>query len=104
MIDGKIVNAKNKSSMTCYICNGKPTEMNQLENIYKKNVCKDYYNYGMSILHARIRSFECLLYIAYNLSFKSWYVKSAENKEKKKKEKERIQREFREKWTLTLIL
>lgn len=38
MIDGKVVNAicKNKSSMTCYICNAKPTEMNQLENIYKK--------------------------------------------------------------------
>lgn len=104
MIDGKVVNAicENKSSMTCYICNGKPTEMNQLENIYKKNVCKDYYKYGMSILHARIRSFECLLHIAYNLSFKSWYVKSAENKEKKKKEKERIQREFREKMGLNV--
>lgn len=73
MVDGKVVNAicEIKSSTTCHICHAKPTEMNQLEKIYNKNACSDYYKYGISTLHARIRFFECLLHISCNLSFKS---------------------------------
>lgn len=96
MIDGKVVNAKNKSSMTCYICNGKPTEMNQLENIYKKNVCKDYYKYGMSILYTRIplNAFCTLRTIYLSNPGMSSKVCLLKIKKRKRKDSKRIQREM----------
>lgn len=102
MVDGKVVNAvcKIKSAMTCNICGAKPTEMNDLSNIYKKNAIEEYYKYGISILHGWIRCFECLLHISYNISFRSWSARTTEHKEMKKKEKERIQAECKEKMGL----
>lgn len=97
MVDGKVINAicENVSSMRCHICNAKPTEMNKLNNIYKKEVKEEYYKYGMSTLHAWIRCFECLLHISYNQQFKSWSARSESEKEMKNAAKKKIQVEFR---------
>lgn len=97
MVDGKVINAVcgNVSSMRCHICNAKPTEMNKLDNIYKKEIKEEYYKYGMSTLHAWIRCFECLLHISYNQQFKSWSARSESEKEIKNATKKKIQAEFR---------
>ena len=38
------------------------------------------YEYGLSTLHAWIRSFECMLHISYRLEIKKWQVRSIEDK------------------------
>ncbi|XP_036347272.1 uncharacterized protein LOC118756626 [Rhagoletis pomonella] len=54
----------------------------------------NHYKYGLSTLHAWIRCFECLLHIAYRLTFKCWQVRK-ENKDAFSANKVRIQNEFR---------
>lgn len=75
MIDGKMVNilTDTKGSANCYICGAKPSEMNSL--VLKKPIQSENYGYGLSTLHAWIKTFECLLHIAYRLTLKVWAVR-----------------------------
>lgn len=97
MIDGKIrtIISKTSSSSTCPICLTKPSEMNNLLDVYKKPLREDIYKYGLSTLHLWIRCMECLLHIAYNIDFKSWSAKG-ENKTLKEERKKAIQKAFRD--------
>lgn len=97
MIDGKICNTltQNSSSMRCYLCNAKPTEMNNIELALRRPVKEDFYELGLSPLHAWIRSYECLLHISYNLDFKKWSATSEESKTLQKKRKKEIHEKFR---------
>ena len=45
------------------------------------------FKFGLFSLHAKIRSFKCLLQLSYNLDFSKWAVKSVEEKELKAKKK-----------------
>ena len=92
MIDGKVCNAitNTSSAARCYICNAKPTEMNDFHLINSKINKVDYYNYGLSSLHAWIRCLECLLHISYNLDFKQWSATNFEHKELKLSKKKII--------------
>ena len=94
MIDGKICSAlsNTKSSQTCYICGLTPKQMNSKEN---KPVIPENYGFGLSTLHAWIRSFECLLHISYKLNIKSWQAKGSELKDAVKERKAEIQRRFK---------
>lgn len=82
MVDGKIINIKTgtKSAMKCYLCNALPKEMNNLNTVSKGAVNKNNLSFGLSSLHAWIRSFECILHIAYNLPFRSWSARTEEQK------------------------
>ena len=53
MIDGKIYTTLVgvKSSMICYICEAKPTEINNLNVVAQKLPITDNYKFGMSSLH-----------------------------------------------------
>lgn len=64
MIDGKISSyISDTSPASCDICKAKPSEMNNLNAIYRRQVNKEMYKYGLSSLHAWIRCMECLLHI-----------------------------------------
>jgi len=75
MVDGKVCNALTgtKSTQRCYICGATPKSMNNLKQIFPENVIPNY-SFGLSPLHALIRSFECLIHIAYRLDIQKWRV------------------------------
>lgn len=84
MVDGKVCNAATdtKSTIRWYICN----------NLTKsKEVDKNALQFGLSILHARIRLFESILHIAYKFTIRKCKVHIV------KQRKVEIQKEFRNK-------
>jgi hypothetical protein len=67
-IDGKILsNITHTGYQTCPFCKSTPTEMSEESNFYnnKFNIDDSSCQYGISHLHAWIRSFECILHISY---------------------------------------
>lgn len=54
MIDGKICSTVtgSTSTMNCYICRAKPTEMNHLDLVARKIPIQEYYKLGTSSLDA----------------------------------------------------
>lgn len=96
MIDGKICNIlTNTCSMCCYICGAKPKETNVLNKIYRKQPDETCYSFGISSLHAWIRSMEWILHISYNLDFKKWSCTTTDHKNLKAARKARIQEDLR---------
>ncbi|PZC78080.1 hypothetical protein B5X24_HaOG202615 [Helicoverpa armigera] len=98
MIDGKVCNAAThtKSTMRCYICGATSLQFNDLE---KERPCKkENLEFGLSLLHARIRFFESILHVAYRLPVKKWNVRlTIEEKQAVENKKKEIQDKFREK-------
>lgn len=72
MIDGKIcqILTNTSSAACCPICKAKPSEMNDLVKIRRKDLNSDAFKYGLSSLHALIRFMEFILNIAYRLDLK----------------------------------
>ncbi|KAH9636834.1 hypothetical protein HF086_017077 [Spodoptera exigua] len=68
--------------------------MNNLESLAQKENNEEVFQYGMSFLHAWIRSMECLLHIAYRLDFKKWSCRG-DDKEKISLRKSAIQQAFK---------
>lgn len=103
MIDGKVLTVitETKSSQRCSICKALPKEFNNLKNIATRfKPQKDALNYGLSVLHLWIRSFEWLLHISYRLSVKKWQMRGTILKNLMKKRKEELQARFFEKLSL----
>jgi hypothetical protein len=59
-----------------------------------------HYQFGLSILHARIRLFERILHVAYKLHVQKWQLRSEDEKAIVKQRKFEIQEEFRTKMGL----
>jgi hypothetical protein len=99
MIDGKICNAisENRSTQRCYICDATPKVMTDLTSIFSRKTKTEYFAFGISPLHTKIRTFECLLHIAYNLKFKKGVVRTEEDRQTRASTKEAIQEDFRRK-------
>lgn len=96
MIDGKVCNAlTSTSSQVCYICGISPKNINKLDMFNFEPLDSTRLQYGLSTLHAWIRSLECILHIAYRLDIKSWQVKGEEAKEKLNQRKKQITERFR---------
>ena len=79
MIDGKvatILSPLTSSFQCCSICGARPTQMNDLETLMKCKISPETLGYGISSLHAWIRSLECILHIAYKLPIKKWQAKT----------------------------
>lgn len=103
MIDGKVhTYISETSTAVCDLCKARPSEMNQLDVVRLRTVQEDLLKYGLSSLHAWIRSMECLLHIAYKLETKSWQAKGEEMKQKVRERKETIQEAFRRETGLLL--
>lgn len=103
MVDGSVCNVLSgtNSSSKCYICGALPSEMNTAK-CYEKQPNEENYRFGLSTLHLWIRSFECMLHIAYRLPFKKWRVQGEEYKTLFEIEKKRIQIEFKTKMGLNV--
>jgi hypothetical protein len=99
MIDGKVCStvAENRSSQRCYIFDATSKIMNNLSTIYSRPSKREYFAFGISPLHAKIRTFECLLHIADNLKFEKGVVRTEADKQAKASTKEAIQKDFRQK-------
>lgn len=95
MVDAKVCNAatQTSSTMRCYICGATSKQFNNL-NI-KMPVDVEALDFGLSILHARIRLFESVLHLSYKLPIKKWQVRSDSDKAIVKERKANIQRRFR---------
>lgn len=96
MIDGKVCNAatNNLSTSRCYICGATSKNFNDLD--MKNVVCPQALEFGLSILHARIRIFETILHLAYKLPVKKYRArKTQEEKQLEEKRKQEIQDQFR---------
>lgn len=95
MIDGKVCNAltETSSSQKCYICGATPKLMNDESREFVAN--RNNLGFGLSTLHAWIRSFECLLHISYRLEIKKWQVRDAADKANVKQRAADIQKRFK---------
>lgn len=98
MVDGKVCNAATgtKSTSKCYICGATSKDFNKLE--YTREVNFTALEFGISLLHARIRVFESILHLAYKLEVKKYRErKSQEEKDIEERKKRHIQDRFRTK-------
>lgn len=95
MVDGKICNAltETSSAQKCYICGATPKLMNDESREFVAN--KSNLGFGISTLHAWIRSFECLLHISYRLGVKKWQLRDPTEKALVKQRSEIIQERFK---------
>lgn len=75
LIDGKVCNAATdtKSTSRCYICGATSKDFNNLTQ--KLNTSSTAIEFGLSVLHARIRLFESVLHLAYKLPVKKYREK-----------------------------
>lgn len=102
MIDGKTLTVitNTESNQRCCICRATPKEFNNLKNVstrFKPN--EGTLNFGLSVLHLWIRSFEWLLHVSYRLSVKQWQMRGPLKSELKKRKQE-LQIRFLEKMGL----
>lgn len=96
MVDGKVCNAATdtKSTSKCYICGATSKDFNNLTQ--KLQPSSKSFEFGLSVLHARIRLFESVLHLAYKLPLKKYRQKrSKEEKELEAQTKKNIQERFR---------
>lgn len=97
MVDGKVCNAATgtKSTSRCYICGATSKDFNNLNKKFEIN--PQALDFGLSVLHARIRIFESILHLAYKLPIKKYRErKTQEEKEVEEKRKFDIQQRFRQ--------
>lgn len=97
MVDGKMIDdlTENKSHSTCNICRATTSEMNDFENLKKKELIESNYAFGISSLHCWIRFMECLLHISYKLQITKWAAYTDSDKESVKTKKLQVQSEFK---------
>lgn len=96
MFDGSVANVLSVTNATsrCIVCKATPKEMN-LDTVLSKSPIENNYRFGLSSLHCWIRFFECLLHIAYRLSFQTWQAKGEEHKIILEDTKRKIQTSFK---------
>lgn len=100
MVDAKVCNAATQttSTMKCYICGATSKTFNELSQITSVN--EESLQFGLSILHARIRLFEGLLHLAYKSPVKKWQVREERDKLTVKERKVDIQKQMKDKMGL----
>ena len=96
MIDGSAVDAisNNSSHRVCNICKASPTQMNEKSKLATRESIPNMLDNGLSVLHAIIRCFECILHISYRLPIKSWQIRGEEAKQLCNVRKRHIQSRF----------
>lgn len=96
MVDGKVCNAltNTKSSQTCFICSATPKILKNPNAMLPPDRVENY-SYGLSTLHAWIRTFEFLLHLSYRLDIKKKIVRDAEDKQMLALKKAEIQNQFK---------
>lgn len=103
MIDGKVLAVKTntKSKQNCCVCGATPKQFNNLLNKEIRFKPKEgSLNYGLSVLHLWIRSFEWLLHVSYRITFQKWQIRGPQLKAEAKDRKKLLQNRFLEKMFL----
>lgn len=97
MIDGKICNAVTETTSTqkCYMCGATSKMFNNIDTVVLNKVDESKLRFGLSILHAWIRFFECLLHVAYKLPIQKWQARGKELQGKVAENKKIIQERFK---------
>lgn len=97
MIDGKLCNSLSDttSALRCNLCKATSKDFNKVKQL---PVTENYLSFGISVLHAWIRLFECLLHVSYKLEVKVWRSNKALDPAIKTNQI-RIQKLFKEKGT-----
>jgi hypothetical protein len=97
MIDGKACNAVTNTASTqrCYLCQATSKDFNNIDAMINRKITEVNLQFGISILHAWIRFFECCLHISYRLEIRKWQARSAEEKNNVSTRKKNIQLGFR---------
>ncbi|CAH0689249.1 unnamed protein product [Chilo suppressalis] len=98
MVDGKVCNSATNttSAMRCYICKATSKDFNKLEKFIESETTElQNLEFGLSVLHARIRFFETLLHISYKLPIKKWQVRTQAEKAIIRVRKTNIQEAFK---------
>ena len=91
------------SAARCYICNVTSFQFNDLT--IKKTPNKENFNFGLSLLHKRIRFFENVLHVAYKLPIKKWNMRlTVEEKKLADDRKREIQENFKTKLDLLVAM
>lgn len=64
MIDGKVCNVltEQASTRSCNICRVTPRKISNIDHVIKLKCMDEYYQFGMSTLHCRIRYMEYYIY------------------------------------------
>lgn len=96
MVDGKVCNAAMgvTSTMRCYVCGLTSKDFNNLSKVNEINT--EALQFGLSILHTRIRFFESLLHLSYKIGLKTWQARTKDDKEKVAQAKNKIQQAFKD--------
>ena len=97
MIDGKAANAVTgtASAQKCSICGATPKQMNTISCGKGTPISNQAaLQFGVSPLHAWIRTFECVLHIGYRIHLQKWQVRGEEDKAKLAERKKAIQIDF----------
>jgi hypothetical protein len=100
MVDGKVCNAatQTSSTMRCYICGKTSKNFNNLT--IEKEVKQEALQFGLSILHARIRLFESILHLGYKLPVQKSQLRSQDEKAIVQETKLKMQQDFKNKMGL----
>lgn len=69
--------------------------MNDINQLLLRPVNADVFKYGLSPLHAWIRSYEYMLHISYRIDIRKWQIKTAEDNAILSERKKCIQDRFR---------
>nr|XP_022906888.1 uncharacterized protein LOC111418582 [Onthophagus taurus] len=100
MVDGKVCNSLMESSgMECYLCRAKISQMNNITALRMRTLEPEGFKFGLSVLHAYIRFFDCLLHISYRLEIRTWKIPKAQQNRVQQR-KHVIQQKFRQTYGL----
>ena len=105
MIDGKVASSLSlvtNSMQCCSLCGASPKLMNDIEEVSKRSLSNDGIMYGLSTLHAWIRTMECCLHLSYKMPIKKWQARTKEEKAKVQEQKSKIQKAFRDRTGLVI--
>lgn len=98
MVDGKVCNAATGTTSTsrCYICNATSKDFNDIDKFNTIDTDIEAIQFGLSVLHARIRLFESIIHLAYKLPVKKYRERKTDTEKQLEKErKQEIQTRFR---------
>ena len=98
MVYGKVWYAVTGTSCTqrCFLCNLSSKDFSNLEKMLSTEIVDtSRLSFGLSMLHACIRFFECLLHLAYKLQIGKWQTRGIEQKNIVSNTKKTIQDRFK---------
>ena len=78
MLDTKIISVLAKTGdQNCYLCGSKPSNMNNIERALITPLKTEHLRFGISPLHAQLKSLDYILHVSYKLGLQRYTKKNA---------------------------